>query len=244
MTAEERETILDNIPDNKEERKRKGKTNSNAHKAAKTISLIAITTVLTAGLTIAGISYHKDCVENQIAKEIVSTNTTYIGNSKTLSLQTANVNKDYDVKVCSGSKLEDNIISSEIEVCQIGDTLYTNEGCDIAILEFKVTRKESKPANATKLEDGTTIYTADDGYTLDGSNQIKVTISNEKKIISANASHDYSKETYQGENVTSSELITTATEEYPTHPYSEISESTLILDVEDNTATYRLSKNN
>jgi len=212
--------------------------------ARRVIAIITLTATCTCsiGATLAGVQVYKDYIESKIAQEIVDTNTTYIGSSKTLSLQNANINRDYDVKVCSGFKLEESILKSEIDICQIGDTLYTNDGCDIALLEFRVTRQEVKKANETKLSDGTIIYSADEGFTLEDNKQVRVIVSTERKIITANASHDYSQETYQDENVVSSELISENTQEYPTHPFSEITESTLILDVEDNNTTYRLTK--
>lgn len=138
------------------------------------------------------------------------------------------IDQAYDEEFCEGEKLVTELQNNNAQYCVIDGDYYTNDGSKIAILTYEIVRKEVVSPIAQEFN-GTTIYMAPAGYTLEDGQCTKTTVSTVTKIVPANEESDYSN--IKITNVDSYTLL--EVEEIQTLSYEEMFGKTLVCDVDD-----------
>ncbi|MGN1371005.1 MAG: hypothetical protein ACI4XM_01810 [Candidatus Coprovivens sp.] len=210
----------------KQEIKQEPKNHTGAKKVLATITILGMLGLTALGVY-KGIEAVNDYRETKRAESIVAN---YIDKDYLVTVpKTFLIDKAYDEEFCEGEKLVEQLQAASAAYCVIDNTYYTNDGSKIAILTYEITRKETAEPIAQEYN-GTTIYMAPAGYTLENGSYVKTTTGTVTKIVPANSQSDYSN--IQIINVDSFELVNV--EEIDTLPYENIYGTTLICDVEDN----------
>lgn len=209
-----------------QEIKQEPKKHTGAKKALTTITILGMLGLTALGVY-KGIEALNDYRETKRAESIVAN---YIDKDYLVTVpETFLIDKAYDEEFCEGEKLVEQLQAANAEYCVIDGTYYTNDGSKIAILTYEITKKETAAPIAQEYN-GTTIFMAPAGYTLENGSYVKTTTGTVTKIVPANSQSDYSN--IQIINVDSFELVNV--EEIDTLPYENIYGTTLICDVEDN----------
>lgn len=224
--------------ENEENQKNEGiktpSNNSNNNKKKHTGAKVAIATISMVALlglaATVGVDYvsgaKETYYETKRAEQLVEFNSNN-GNICVIPEQIA-TNNSYDTKYCEGEQLVSELNENGIKYCEILDEYYTPEGKNIAILTYEVVTTEVIDAQKVEMN-GTTIYMAPEGYTLQGNKCVKETVKNITKIVEAMDKENYKNIVIDG--VTSYKLVDIT--EVSTKKYSEIASKTLICDVAD-----------
>lgn len=196
-----------------------------AKKALAAIGIVALCG-LTAFGVYKGVDAYKDYQETKRAESIVAH---YIDKDNLVTVPDSFlIDQAYDEEFCEGEKLVAELQASNAEYCVIDGDYYTNDGSKIAILTYEITRKETVAPIAEEYN-GTTIYMAPAGYTLEDGVCTKTTTGTVTKIVTANEASDYSN--IKITNVDGYKLINV--EEIQTLSYEEMFGKTLVCDVDD-----------
>lgn len=213
------------VSQEKEIKETTSKNKTGAKTAAKVITLLALATGLTVGGIYAATDLYPNYQENKRVEQLISANTT---DDLCTIPDLINIDKAYDIKYADGSKIANELTKQGIKYCEILDQYYTQDGSDIAILTYEVTTTEYIDAIKTEIN-GTIVYSAPNGYTLNGDICYRTTTQTMTKIVPKNPKGDYSEVVIP--NVSSYELVDA--QELQTKPYSDIIDYTLICDVPD-----------
>lgn len=196
-----------------------------AKKALAAIGIVALCG-LTAFGVYKGVDAYKDYQETKRAESIVAH---YIDKDNLVTVPDSFlIDQAYDEEFCEGEKLVAELQAANAEYCVIDGDYYTNDGSKIAILTYEITRKETVAPIAEEYN-GTTIYMAPAGYTLEDGVCTKTTTGTVTKIVTANEASDYSN--IKITNVDGYKLINV--EEIQTLSYEEMFGKTLVCDVDD-----------
>lgn len=194
-------------------------------KIGKAIGVLALCAAVGVGVYF-GVEAHKDYKETQRTESLVAA---YIDSDYLVQLpENVMINSTYDQSYCEGEKLANELTEAGAQYCVIDGQYYTPNGDKIAILTFEITRTQTVQAQVVEYN-GTKIYMAPEGYTLNGSVCEKTVSSTITKIVPSNETGDYSNVTVT--NVTDYTLVNA--EEVTTLPYEEMYNKTLICDVDD-----------
>ena len=195
---------------------------------------VAIATISIVGLlglaATVGVDYVSGAKETYYEQKRAEQLVEYNSNSAKICVipEQIETNKSYDTKYCEGEQLVSELNENGIKYCEILDEYYTPEGKNIAVLTYEVVTTDVLEAQKVEMN-GTTIYMAPEGYTLQGNKCVKETVKNVTKIVEAMEDGNY--ENIAIENVTSYKLVDI--KEISTKKYSEIASQTLICDVAD-----------
>jgi hypothetical protein len=202
-------------------------------KIGRAISVIAICAILGGGAVYHGLDLYKDYQETKRAESIVAN---YIDSDYLVTVPNSFlIDQAYDKEFCEGEKLIDELKNANAQYCIIDGVYYTNDGGKIAILTYEITKKEEVEPIAEEYN-GTTIYMAPAGYTLEDGVCTKEITGTVSKIVPATTNGDYSHISIK--NVAGFKLVNV--EEIQTLSYEEIYGTTLVCDVDDNA---KLSEN-
>lgn len=136
-------------------------------------------------------------------------------------------NRSYDITYTSGEKLVNRLRENGVKYININGKFYTEEGINIAILTYDVTRIEYAEPIKVNVE-GETIYMAPNGYELFGKQAYKYVTERETKIVPESDNYDYVSFEWAVNHT-----LVNAPQIVRTLPYSVLEESTLICDVAD-----------
>lgn len=197
-----------------------------ARRALKAIGIVALCGLTTFGIY-KGVEAYKDYQETKRAESIVSY---YINKENLVTIPDSFlIDQAYDEQFCEGEKLASELQSANAQYCIIDGAYYTNDGSKIAILTYEITRKETISPIAQEYN-GTTIYMAPAGYTLENGVCTKIVTGTVTKIVPANEASDYSNIKI----INVDNYVLTNVEEIQTLSYEEMYGKTLVCDVEDN----------
>lgn len=202
----------------------KGKS-TGAKKALATIGIIGLVGLTALGVY-KGVEAYNDYQETKRAESIVAY---YMDKDNLVTVPDSFlIDQAYDEEFCEGEKLVTELQEANAEYCIIDGDYYTNDGSKIAILTYEITRKETVAPIAQEYN-GTTIYMAPAGYTLEDGVCTKTTTGTITKIVTANENSDYTN--IKITNVDGYKLINV--EEIQTLSYEEMYGKTLVCDVDD-----------
>lgn len=202
------------------------KRKTGATTALKAISAVALATGLIAGSLYATNVLYPKYQENKRVDQLITSN---ISNEEICTISgSIMIDKAYDIPFANGETLANKLKDHNIKYCELLDQYYTADGSDIAILTFDVETTEVIDATKTEI-DGTIIYLAPEGYTLQKDKCYRTTTSQMTKIVPKSNDGDYSNVTIP--NVASYTLVDV--QEIKTETFDSICDYTLICDVPD-----------
>ncbi len=202
----------------------------------KRIKKVALTALLVASIAATGAFVVPPVIEN--AKEtsrVESLIAAYYENGVITLPETITSKRSYDITFANGTKLREVLTKKANNIICINGIYYTPNGTNLALLKYNVMYVDYIDANKINV-DGTTIYTAPQGYILHGTKAYKVTYAEETRIVPE--ANDYSAVTiegaYQYQMSAEPQIISSL-------PYNALDNQTLICDVPDGTS---LDQNN
>lgn len=219
-TQESEQTNLGSPAESPKSKKTGAKT------VAKAISVIALTTGLIAGSIYGAKVVYPEYQENKRVEQLISSNL----NEDSICRISGPImiDKAYDIAYADGETIADKLKDYGVKYCELLDQYYTIDGSDIAILTYDVVTTETIDAVKTEIN-GTAIYLAPEGYTLQKDKCYREITNQVTKIVPKSKTGDYSNVKISG--VTSFELVDV--QEIKTATFDSISDYTLICDVPD-----------
>ena len=141
---------------------------------------------------------------------------------------------NHDSIFCSGSELVTNFKENNVKYCDILDEYYTPNGEDIARVEYKLTVRKAEEPQRAGLDDGSFVYVAPSGYRMEGTKAVYYYTLVVRRLLPVYDDVDvYYSMTFDNIDGEVVDTDITYIDVVSTRPYSDIINSDLIVDVND-----------